>query len=92
MHQKYFSSYLSITNNEFEAVEKSKEYDKYLKRIESIVRRKDEQDLSPAKYMKLQRKYKDSVKKLAKQEVLTEIMSANNILYERIEAVRNRKP
>jgi hypothetical protein len=69
MKKKYFSSYQSTSDSQFEQVEKSKEYDKYLKRIEQIVHKKPHQDMSPMKYIKAQRQYKESVHKLARQEL-----------------------
>ena len=47
----------------------TKEYDKYLKRIEQIVHKKPHQGMSPMKDIKAQRQYKESVHKLARQEL-----------------------
>lgn len=67
LKQKYFSSYQSVTENDFENTEKDKEYQKYLKRINDIVKKKPEQDSSPSKYLREHRQYHESVTKLAKQ-------------------------
>lgn len=89
--QKTFDFYRSTNSRLAASLDQEDQYERYLKRIETIVGKKPQLDLSNSHYMSFLGRCKEAARNHRSQEALQQVSSENQILLEKIVNAKKRR-